>query len=552
MAGQAPVMVLNMETKRESGRQAQMGNIAAGKAVADIIRTTLGPRSMLKMLLDPMGGIVMTNDGNCILREIDVSHPAAKSMLELSRAQDEEVGDGTTSVIVLAGEMLACARPFIQRNMHPTVVCRAYNNALQHSLKICKSLAKEIDPKDPAALKDIVRACVGTKYSSRFGDFIVDLAIQATLQVTVNSEREGEVGVKRTEIDIKRYAKTEKVPGGELTDCRVLRGVMFNKDVTHARMNRRVENPRIILLDCPLEYTKGESNANLELMKDEDWDLILQREEEAVKELCSHIIKLKPNVVITEKGVSDLAQHFLVKAGISCIRRIRKTDNNRIARVCGATIVNRVDELLEEDVGTDAGLFEVRKIADEYFTFIEECKDPKACTILLRGASKDVLNEIERNLFDAMLVTRNIVLEPRLLPGGGATEMHIAVGLHEQAKFVEGAAQWPFRAVGDAFEVIPRTLSENCGADTVRIMTELRARHANNEGATYGIDGTTGKVADINDTNIWEPYSVKVQTIKTAIESATMLLRIDDIVSGSKAKNSAYGDALASGQLDGE
>ena len=215
-------------------------------------------------------------------------------------------------------------------------------------------------------------------------------------------------------------------------------------------------------------------------------------------------------------------------------------------------IVNRVDELLEEDVGKDAGLFEVRKIADEYFTFIEECKDPKACTILLRGASKDVLNEIERNLFDAMLVTRNIVLEPRLLPGGGATEMHIAVGLHEQAKFVEGAAQWPFRAVGDAFEVIPRTLSENCGADTVRIMTELRARHANNEGATYGIDGTTGKVADINDTNIWEPYSVKVQTIKTAIESATMLLRIDDIVSGSKAKNSAYGDALASGQLDGE
>ena len=305
-----PVMVINQGSKRETGREAQLGNIAAGKAIADIIRTTLGPRSMLKMLLDAMGGIVMTNDGNCILREIDVSHPAAKSMLELSRAQDEEVGDGTTSVIVLAGEMLAVARPFLERNMHPIIIVRAYNQALQKALDVCESLAKTVDATDRDVLLKVVRSCVGTKFVSRWGDFLCDLALQAVQQVSIDLPN------GKKEIDIKRYAKVEKLPGGDLSECRVLNGVMFNKDITHSKMRRTIKNPRILLLDCPLEYKKGESEVNIEVMKDDDWDKLLALEEDFIKDMCAKIIALKPDVVITEKGLSDLAQHFLIKANI--------------------------------------------------------------------------------------------------------------------------------------------------------------------------------------------------------------------------------------------
>ena len=359
-----------------------------------------------------------------------------------------------------------------------------------------------------------------------------------------------DVGPGEKEIDIKRYAKIEKIPGGEVTDSRVMDGVMFNKDVTHARMRRRIENPRVILLDCPLEYKKGESQMDLELTTEGDFNKILELEEQAIEKMCEDIIRLKPDIVLTEKGVSDLAQHYLCKAGITAIRRLRKTDNNRIARVTGATICNRVEEITEADIGTDAGLFEVRKIGDEYFTFIEECKKPKACTILLRGASKDVLNEIERNLQDAMQTARNVLCEPLLLPGGGAVEMHVAQALKEHADKIEGSAQWPFAAVGDALEVIPRTLCQNCGGDTVRVMSELRSLHAEGGNPNKGIDGATGQITDMAELGIFEAFSVKVQTIKTAIESAIMLLRIDDICSGSKPKNSAYGDALNSGQLD--
>uniref|UniRef100_A0A7S2SP58 T-complex protein 1 subunit gamma n=1 Tax=Rhizochromulina marina TaxID=1034831 RepID=A0A7S2SP58_9STRA len=527
---QAPVMVLNTTTKRETGRSAQLGNIAAAKAVADIIRTTLGPRSMLKMLLDPMGGIVMTNDGNCILREVDVSHPAAKSMIELSRAQDEEVGDGTTSVIVLTGETLLLAEPFIVRNVHPTVIVSGFTRALQHSLEVCKRVAVKVDLEDRAQMMSIVQSSIGTKFSARWGAQMIDMALTAVLRVV---HEDGGSGQK--EVDIKRYVKTEKLPGGELSDCQVLDGVMFNKDVTHAKMRRRIENPRILLLDCPLEYKKGESQTNVEITKEEDWDTLLRMEEEYIENLCAQIVAVRPDIVITEKGVSDLAQHYLLKANITAFRRLRKTDNNRVARACGATIVSRPDEIQESDVGTGCGLFEVKKIGDEYFTFLTQCQDPKACTVLLRGGSKDVLNEIERNLSDAMQVIRNVVFEPLLLPGGGATEMAVGQALaRDAASKVEGVQQWPFAAIGKALEVIPRTLAQNCGANVVRVMTQLRAKHTSLDSSTWGIDGATGKLADMKDMGLWEPYNVKVQTLKTSIEAACMILRIDDIVSGMK------------------
>jgi len=317
-----------------------------------------------------------------------------------------------------------------------------------------------------------VSSTIGTKFSSRWGDLIVDLAVKA-VRTVYRKDKEG-----HEEIDVKRYAKVEKIPGGVLEDCKVLDGVMFNKDVVHPGMRRHIKNPRICLLDCPLEYKKGESMTNMEFTKEDDFKKALAMEETEVLRMCEHILKLKPDIVITEKGVSDTASHFLLNKGnISCIRRIRKTDNNRISRVCDATIVNRPEELQESDIGTACGDFEVRKIGDDYFSFMTECKDPKACSIILRGASKDVLNEIERNLGDALGVARNVLQNPKLVPGGGALEMELACRLNKMANTVEGVHQWPYKALASALEVIPRTLAQNCGGDVVRMLTKLRALH---------------------------------------------------------------------------
>jgi len=524
---QAPILVLNTNTKRESGRKVQLGNIMAAKSVADIIRTTLGPRAMLKMILDPMGGIVMTNDGNAILREIDVTHPAAKSMIELARTQDEEVGDGTTSVIILAGEMLNLAQPLLQRNMHPRVIVGGYMKALDDILAMLAKLTVNVDTKDKNQILTIVKACLGTKFVSRFGDQIAQMAVDAVTKIVV------ELDNKKKEIDIKRFARIEKLPGGFLEESKVLDGLMFNKDVVlPGNMKRQITKPRVVLLDMGLEYKKGESQTAIELTKDSDFEKVLQAEEKAIQDMCNNIIRVKPTLVFTEKGCSDLAGHFLAKAGITVIRRVKKTDNDRIARVTGATIVNDPAELTDKDVGTHCGNFEVKKLGDEYFTFLTECKDPKACTIILRGASKDVLNEIERNLHDAMAVVRNIILDPRVLPGGGAVEMALEHMLLEKAKTLDGVQQFPYKAVAQALEVIPRTLVENCGGSTIRLMTDLRGRHAEAKNTNLGIDGNKGVIADMSDLKVFDTFSVKAQTYKTALESAAMLLRIDDIVSG--------------------
>merc|ERR1719245_2636539 len=485
--------------------------------------------------MDPMGGIVMTNDGNAILREITVQHPAAKTMIEIARTQDEEVGDGTTSVIVLAAEMLGVSHQFLEEKMHPTVIIQAYRQALEDAANILRDkVATPIDMEDKAEVRKVIQSCVGTKFIAKWSDLACDIAMDAVK--TVSMEQSG-----KKEIDIKRYAKVEKIPGGTIEDSQVLKGVMFNKDVTHPKMKRKIENPRILLLDCNLEYKKGESQTNMEIMKEEDFSKALEAEEAYIKKICDEIIAFKPDLVITEKGVSDLAQHFFNKAGVTAIRRLRKSDNLRVARACGATIVNRTDEITEEDIGLDCGLFEVRKIGDEYFTFLEQCKDPKACTILLRGASKDILNEVERNLQDAIHVARNIFLNPFVVPGGGATEMEIAHLLTEKSKNLKGVVQWPYRALASALEVIPRTLAQNCGANTIRTLTTLRAKHAEGNNSTFGVNGLSGKIEDMKQLGIYEPLAVKLQVYKTAVETAILLLRIDDIVSGSKKKDDGAG-----------
>lgn len=537
--GSGPVLVLSQNTKRDAGKKVQMGNINAGKTIGDVVRTCLGPKAMLKMLMDPMGGIVMTNDGNAILREITVQHPAAKTMIEIARTQDEEVGDGTTSVIVLAAEVLGVSQQFLDDKMHPTVIINAYRQALEDAVTMLEEkVAFDVDINDEAEMIKVIQSCIGTKFISRWADLACQIALRAVKTVVMEQD---------AEIDTKRYAKIEKIPGGTIEESRVLDGVMFNKDVTHPKMKRRIENPKILLLDCNLEYKKGESQTNIEIMKEDDFSKILEMEEAYIKKICDEIIKFSPDLVITEKGVSDLAQHFLSKAGISVIRRLRKTDNLRVARACGATIVNRTDEITEDDLGTGAGLFEIRKIGDEYFTFIEQCKNPKACTILLRGASKDILNEVERNLQDAIHVARNIYLKPKLVPGGGAVEMEVAHLLSEKSKSLKGVIQWPYRSLASALEVIPRTLAQNCGANTVRTLTTLRAKHAEGDNASCGINGLTGKIEDMKALGIFEPLAVKLQTYKTAVETAILLLRIDDIVSGSKKKDGAGGGAPAGG-----
>lgn len=506
-----------------------------------------------------MGSIVLTNDGHAILREVDVSHPTAKSMIELARAQDEEVGDGTTSVIVLSAEVLSKAESFLrQDNVHPTVLVAAYTKALAAALEsIEQEQAIEVKITETDAntgqqvptewMKKIVQSALSTKFSSRWNEKMVEMAISSVLMVAQpQTNTSATTSTSMMEVDLKRYAKVEKIPGGEMDDCGVLKGVMFQKDTVHSGMRRRIENPRIMLLDTPLEYKKGESQTTMEITgenNDQDWNALLKLEEDYVANQCREIIAMKPDIVITEKGVSDLSQHYLQKAGITAFRRLRKTDNNRIARAVGATIVSRTDEIQESDIGTACGLFEMKSINNEWFVYLTECENPKACTIVLRGGSKDVLNEMERNLQDAMQVVRNVVHRPCLVAGGGAIEMAVAAALRRKGQeSVSGIQQAPFLAIADALEVIPRTLLQNCGvASVIRKMTQLRAKHAeaaasngDNKRCTWGVNGETGELVDMQDYGVWEPVSVKMQTIKTAIESACMILRIDDIVSGSK------------------
>lgn len=454
--------------------------------------------------------------------------------------------------------MLAQALPQLERNIHPVVIIQAFKKALADALAIVEEISIPVDTSNDKQMYQIIESSIGTKTSSRFSDLMCSLALKAVRVVSQDqtffsnapqtngaAAKASPAPVKPQEIDIKRYARVEKVPGGEIEDSRVLDGVMLNKDITHASMRRRIENPRIVLLDCPLEYKKGESQTNVEITDEDSWNRILQIEEEQVKKMCDAILAVKPDLVITEKGVSDLAQHYFVKANVTALRRVRKTDNNRIARATGATIVNRVDDLVESDVGTGAGLFEIEKIGDEYFTFITKCKNPKACTILLRGPSKDILNEIERNLQDAMSVARNVMFHPRLSPGGGATEMAVSVRLAQKSKSIEGVMQWPYRAVADAMEVIPRTLIQNAGASPIRILTQLRAKQAEGK-STFGVDGDTGNVVDMKEYRVWEPQAVKMQSIKTAVESACLLLRVDDIC-GAKSAKQVGGSGLSGG-----
>ncbi|OUC47991.1 T-complex protein 1, gamma subunit [Trichinella nativa] len=519
--GQIPILILGEEVKRESGDNVRLNNINSAavrftstsnycKAIADVIRTCLGPRAMLKMVIDGMGGIAITSDGNAVLRELQVQDAAAKAMIEVSRTQDQETGDGTTSVIILASEFMRAVKPFLEQGFHP--------------IKIITTLQSILDD-IVVALKDQL-SCLGTKLMEKYIPMATKMAMEATKIVMETS------GGNRKEIDIKRFVRIEKIPGGSLSDSELLKGVVLNKDVLHPKMRRYIKNPRIILLDGALEFKKAESKMSMNAINVEE---ILHLEELALREMCDAIIALKPDLVFTEKGCSDLVLEYLMRSNISVIRRIKKTDNDRLSRVCGAQIVSEVFDLNESDVGTKATLFEVELIGHEYFAKVVNHNDPHACTLILRGANKDLLKEIERNFNDALNVVRNVYLNPRAVPGGGAVEMCLGHILKKKAFDKEGVAQFIYNAIADAFEVIPLTLLSNCDSNPIREITSLRVKYAQ-EISTWGVNGINGSLVDMHTYNVWDPLLVKQQIYKSAIETTMMILRIDDIVSGVKSK----------------
>ena len=520
---QSPIIVLNQTTKRDTGRKAQLSCIAAAKNTADVIRTCLGPQAMLKMILDSMGTLVITNDGNSILREIDVGHPAAKSIIELARGQDEEVGDGTTSVVVLAGELLSVLEKHVKDGIHPHILISGLRKALDDALKHLETIKKPINNKDDSELLGIIKSAIGTKFLSKWSDLIAKLALDAVRTICTDD------GI----VDLKRQLRIERIPGGEIEDSYVMRGTMINKDVLHSNMRRRIEHPKILLLDCGLEYKKGESITNIEISGENDYADVLAEEEAQVKDICDAVIATGCDLVCAEKGVSDLALHYLSEAGITALRRFQKVHMERIAACTGATILSNPRDAVESDLGTKCGLYECRKFGDEWWSFFDNCENPKACTMVLRGPTKDVLLEMFRIMDDALKVAKNLLKEPSLLPGGGATEVSVSAALRKKCAQLDSVEQIAYGSAAVAFEVIPRTLIQNCGASPMKVLTKLRSIHSEDPSKfNMGINGLTGEIADMSKLNVWDTLAVKSQAYKTAFECAISLLRVDDIVSG--------------------
>lgn len=507
--------------------------LISGKAFGDIIRSFIGPRAMLKTQMDPMGRILITNDGNAVLREITVRHPAARSILKIACKLNEDFGDGTKSVIVLAGEFLSVAEQFLKQKIHPIIITRAYHQALEDMLNVINneySISVPVD--DESKLIEAIQSCVSTESNGRLTHLACKIALNAVKTVLIKEE--GHI-----KIDINRFVKIEKMSGGAIEDSEVLSGIMLtNKDVIHPKMRRFILNPKIILLNCPLEYIKGVNQTKFKIVRKRSIEKLYEIEEAYIRKICADITVLKPDLVCTEKGVSDLAQHFLLKNGISVIKCIKTSDIHRIAKACNASIVSCTDELNENHIGIDAGRFEVKKIGDEYFSFITECNNPKACTILLRGPSRDILNEVEKNLQNAMYVAKNIILNPKLVTGGGSIDMAISQALMNRSCHVDSEIQWMYKAIAQALEVIPRTLLQNCDISPLKTMSLLRFKHSIKGSEYLGINGKTGEMTNMKDLIVWEPIVVKSQVYTTAIKTAIILISIDDIVSGAKNEDS--------------
>jgi len=519
-----PILVLPEGTFRTLGKDAQHNNIAAAKAVADAVRTTLGPKGMDKMLVDNLGDIVITNDGVTILEEMQVEHPAAKMLVEVAKTQNEEVGDGTTTAAILAGELLKKAEALLDQDIHPTVITRGYKLAREKALEILKKISEEIKPEDFNTLVKIAITSMSGKSAERASENLAKLAVEAVK--TVMEKIDGKIVIDKEDI------KLEKKQGGSSEDTELIKGIIIDKEVVHSAMPKHVKNARIALLDASLEIEKTETEAQIQITSPNQLQTYLEEEEKILRVMVEKVSVSGCNVMFCQKGIDDVAQHYLAKKGILTARRVKKSDMEKLAKATGGKIISNLSDLTKDDLGF-AGIVEEQKIAGEQMIFVRECKNPKSVSMLVRGGTEHVVDEVERALEDALGSLVSALEVGRIVAGGGAPEEAVSKGLKEFAQSFSGREQLAILAFADAMEVIPRTLAENAGLDPIDILVELRSAHEEDK-ITYGVDVYTGKIVDMRAKGVIEPLKIKTQAIKSASEAAEMILRIDDIISAGK------------------
>ena len=524
---QVPIVLLKEGTSETKGNQAQRNNITAAKTVAEIVRTSLGPRGMDKMLVDTLGDVTISNDGATILKEIDVQHPSAKMMVEISKSTDNEVGDGTTSTVVLAGSLLEKAEELVTKNVHPTVVVEGFKKASQKAIETLKEIATKVDPTDKALLNKIAKTSMASKMVSADSKELADMVVDAVLAV---AEKSGD----KYKIDIDNV-KVEKKAGGSIRDTEFIHGVVLDKEVVHGGMPKRIENAKIAVINSPLEIEKTEFDAKININSPDQMQKFIDEENKMLKAMVDKVVAAGANVLLCEKGIDDIAQHYLANAGILAVRRIKESDMYKLAKATGARIVNNLDELSAADLGY-AKLAEERKVETDKWVFVEECKNPKSVSILIRGGSQRVVDEAERSVHDAIMTVKDVVEYPYVLVGGGAPEAIASMKLRDWASSLSGRAQLAAEKFADGIETIPIVLAENAGMDPLDTQVQLRSKSTSGK-ARFGIDVLNGKVADLAANDIYEPLAVKEQVINAATEAACMILRIDDVIAASKTKD---------------
>jgi thermosome len=518
--GGQPILVLPEGTLRTLGRSAQRNNIAAAKAVADAVRTTLGPKGMDKMLVDSLGDIVITNDGVTILEEMQIEHPAAKMLVEVAKTQNEEVGDGTTTAAILAGELLKKSEDLLDQNIHPTVITKGYKLAREKALEILEKMSEKIEPEDTEDLVKIAITSMTGKGSEIASEHIAKIIVEAVKTVMDNKE-----------ID-KENIKLEKRQGGSAEDTELIRGVIIDKEVVHPAMPKKVKYAKIALLDASLEIEKTETEAQIQITSPDQLQGFLDQEEKILKNMVDKVALSGCNVLFCQKGIDDVAQHYLAKKGILTARRVKKSDMEKLARATNGKIISNVSDLTESDLGM-AGIVELKKISGEEMIFVRDCKNPKAVSILIRGGTEHVVDEVERSIEDAIGAVSSALEVGKIVAGGGAPEEEVSKELRKFAQGFSGREQLAILAFAEAMEIIPRTLSDNSGLDPINMLVELRSAHEEGK-KTYGIDVYFGKIVDMKAKGVIEPLKIKTQAIKSASEAAEMILRIDDIISAGK------------------
>jgi thermosome len=536
-----PIYILKEGTERSRGSDARNANIQAARVVAEAVKSSLGPKGMDKMLVDSFGDVTITNDGATMLKEMDIQHPAAKMMAEISKTQDDEVGDGTTSVVVLTGELLGKAVELMDKKIHPTVVIDGYRDAQDNAIKFLDDIAIKVDSKDKTVLKKVAMTSLASKLVAGYSDYIADLAVDAILQVA--EEDDGGYGV---DLDM---IKLEKKPGGAITETKLLRGLVIDKEVVHSDMPKLVKDAKIGLLNAAMEIEKTELTAKIHIERPDEMQAYLDQEEHMLRDMVKKVKDAGVNVLFCQKGIDDMIQHFLARESILAARRLKKSDMEALAKATGGKVVSSIDEFSGDDLGY-ASTVEEHKISDDNMIFVEGCKNPKAVSILIRGGTERIVDEAERSLHDALSVVRDVVLEPRIVAGGGAPEIEIARRLRRYAEGLAGRTRLAVSAFAEALEVIPTTLAENAGMDPIDAISEMQSRHENGE-LWVGLNSFEGKVSDMAELDVYEPVQVKAQAIKSATEASTMLLKIDDVIASSKMKPPAGGPPGGGGMPGG-